>query len=760
MILYLGEQKGFQKLGSTSDLIGKNIKVISKDLSRKYVLIEDSGSILGWIDKRALYGTTYTGIVKNESLSIDSLPWGTPGFKKISNAGDYTGKILTIKGTVQGGSYLLVYADNQLLGWVDHRAIKSYVIKEVSFDAYVSGKGFSIDSLPWGEPGFKKVGSTTHIYGQKVKVTKATPTETYYLLSQDGVDIGWVDHRAIFTMNTITVNYSTYVSSAWYSIDSLPWGTPTFTKLDTSTTYVGHPVIVTAESQNRAYALISWKGKELGWVDKNALGLSGSSYSGIFINGNNSISNVPVGSIEHTQVSKTNQYLGQEIEVKGTTKDGVYSLVHLNGSYLGWVDSRSISKFTYKTTNINQEIGSTNYSIDSLPWGVQGFKKIGSTVNLVGLNVNITKISNDNNYYFVRSNGKNIGWIDKRAFGLTPASYSFYLTQGHFSIDSLPWGTVGFTRIATTNSYIGKELQVVATTREGTYLKVSYNGNMLGWIDYRSGKRLHEKPYTQVSSLLNGYSIDTLPWGTHGFQRIGLTASYVGKQVTATKQSSDGNYVFITAAGMPSGWVDKKALKQTRTVFIDVGHGASDPGAQYYGIKEKDINLQVSMKLKSELEAGGYRVIMSRIGDTYMDYKTERSIMANKSGADIFVSVHHNAMPGNSNVNGIETFFYEYEPDYPSKVNQAMHNNPDRLLKSAALANAIHNNLIKDTRAYDRKVKSGSYAVLRETALPAILVELGFMSNQAELNKLTTVSYQNTLAKAMKNGIDGYFKTY
>ena len=134
--------------------------------------------------------------------------------------------------------------------------------------------------------------------------------------------------------------------------------------------------------------------------------------------------------------------------------------------------------------------------------------------------------------------------------------------------------------------------------------------------------------------------------------------------------------------------------------------------------------------------------------------------MANKSGADIFVSVHHNAMPGNSNVNGIETFLYEYEPDYPPKVNQAMHNNPDRLLKSAALANAIHNNLIKDTRAYDRKVKSGSYAVLRETALPAILVELGFMSNQTELNKLTTASYQNTLAKAMKNGIDGYFKTY
>lgn len=151
---------------------------------------------------------------------------------------------------------------------------------------------------------------------------------------------------------------------------------------------------------------------------------------------------------------------------------------------------------------------------------------------------------------------------------------------------------------------------------------------------------------------------------------------------------------------------------------------------------------------------------MSRTTDIHIDYTVERSRIANKSGADIFVSVHHNAMPGNSSVNGIETFYYEYNPAYPSRINQDMHNDATRLLKSATLANEIHKSLIFATGAYDRGVRRDTFAVLRETALPAILLELGFMSNETELNKLTNSTYQSKLSDAITSGVNAYFRTY
>ena len=81
-------------------------------------------------------------------------------------------------------------------------------------------------------------------------------------------------------------------------------------------------------------------------------------------------------------------------------------------------------------------------------------------------------------------------------------------------------------------------------------------------------------------------------------------------------------------------------------------------------------------------------------------------------------------------------------------------------MKSSILANAIHNNLINYTGAYNRGVRRDTFAVLRETALPAVLLEFGFMSNPSELNKLKTEGYQNTLSRAVTNGVKGYFETY
>ncbi|CYT85671.1 cell wall hydrolase/autolysin [Streptococcus suis] len=201
-------------------------------------------------------------------------------------------------------------------------------------------------------------------------------------------------------------------------------------------------------------------------------------------------------------------------------------------------------------------------------------------------------------------------------------------------------------------------------------------------------------------------------------------------------------------------------LPSTRsyTVYIDPGHGGRDSGASYGGVHEKNLALSVSNKLRENLLQYGINVLMTRTGDYDVDFKTERSRMTNASNADLFISIHFNATgAGVSNSTGIETYWYQYDPEYQPKINKEMHNNPTRLAESEILANKVQESLIKETGAVDRGVRRETFAVLRETAIPAILVELGFMDNPSELQVIKQDSYHTRLAKALAQGVMNWY---
>ena len=194
------------------------------------------------------------------------------------------------------------------------------------------------------------------------------------------------------------------------------------------------------------------------------------------------------------------------------------------------------------------------------------------------------------------------------------------------------------------------------------------------------------------------------------------------------------------------------------TIYIDPGHGGVDSGASYGGVYEKNLALSVANKLKANLIQLGYQVLMTRTADYNVDFKTERSQMANQSNADLFISIHFNAtgLPS-SDATGIETYWYQYDPEYQPKINAAMHNDPTRLAESEILANQVQTSLISGTGAVNRGVRRETLAVLRETAIPAILVELGFMDNPSDLQKIKQDSYQTKLANALAQGVDKWY---
>ena len=195
-----------------------------------------------------------------------------------------------------------------------------------------------------------------------------------------------------------------------------------------------------------------------------------------------------------------------------------------------------------------------------------------------------------------------------------------------------------------------------------------------------------------------------------------------------------------------------------KIVYLDAGHGGYDPGASYFGISEKSLTLAIQSRVKAKLEAEGYQVVTTRTSDTYVDL-ADRSRAANASESDIFVSIHINAS-GSSAAQGIETYYYQPYAEYPSRINATYHANPTRLSMSDTLANAIQSSLINATGAQNQGVKRQTFAVLRETTAPAVLLELGFLSNPQEAARLNTSAYQETLANAIVAGIKRYYSIY
>jgi N-acetylmuramoyl-L-alanine amidase len=178
----------------------------------------------------------------------------------------------------------------------------------------------------------------------------------------------------------------------------------------------------------------------------------------------------------------------------------------------------------------------------------------------------------------------------------------------------------------------------------------------------------------------------------------------------------------------------------SKKIAIDPGHGGTDPGAVGpTGLKEKDVNLQIALKLKAKLEAQGHTVVMTRDKDETVSLE-DRVKKANEANADIFVSTHCNAAE-NPNAKGTETY------RYPGS------------LKGKKLATEVQKELVNALETDDRGVKEGTYYVLKHTKMPAILAEVAFISNPGEEEMLKTDETREKAAQAMKKGIDTYFST-
>lgn len=217
------------------------------------------------------------------------------------------------------------------------------------------------------------------------------------------------------------------------------------------------------------------------------------------------------------------------------------------------------------------------------------------------------------------------------------------------------------------------------------------------------------------------------------------------------------------------------------TAVLDPGHGGELDGAiSPRGDKEKDLTLQIARRVKRRLEQQGGRVVLTRTGDTRVPL-ANRAAVANALSADLFVSVHLNSMPTAASrraSSGVETYFLSADASDAGAAASAARENADRLagepqpdpddpvaailddLQSAdalsgssRLAYAVHDKLVAALRAENRGVKQAPFYVLAGARMPAVLLEVGFISNEAEAARLRSAAHQERIAQAVAEGV-------
>ena len=295
---------------------------------------------------------------------------------------------------------------------------------------------------------------------------------------------------------------------------------------------------------------------------------------------------------------------------------------------------------------------------------------------------------------------------------------------------------------------------------DGSYVKNQWLQIKGKWYHFRKYGELDTNKwigsyYVKADGMMaeNEWIYDKNYGGYFYLQADGVYARNI-VTIDGKKHAFQENGLWIAEVPAPVNYGNYKNV-----VFLDPGHGGRDPGAVYNGLREKDLNMSIYRKLRSELEKLGYTVLTSRDSDVYVDYVTERSEMVNKTDADVFISIHFNAtgVPG-ANRSGVETYIYEPDEDIKPRINKVAHNDPTRLSESKRLADNIHNSVVSVAGANDRGVHGSNYAVLRETVKPAVLIELGYMDSP-EYKKISDDKYQNKLVEGIVTGLRNFYKT-
>jgi N-acetylmuramoyl-L-alanine amidase len=286
----------------------------------------------------------------------------------------------------------------------------------------------------------------------------------------------------------------------------------------------------------------------------------------------------------------------------------------------------------------------------------------------------------------------------------------------------------------------GKKAQLFLKKNEGYSIDVSQIKHFDDYMNRMYKITLPEdysKQYGQGQLSIGDGALNCIWIEQNANNQTELT--FAEKHVYAYNVSENDEYLIISLI--------KPTEKYKQIIVLDPGHGGKDPGASGNGLKEKNLNLDTSLRLNQLLEANpNIKVYITRTQDTYPTLP-DRSILANDIDADIFVSIHYNSFT--SQHKGTEVLYFPGGSDVGND------------LTSKKMAQIFQNLLVQNLGTKNRGIKSRpDLYVLRTTKMPAALIEIGFISNSEDAKKLKSDAFRQKAAEAIYEGIKMIFERY
>lgn len=814
-----GYTKGNQLTGKSAAYLNQEVKVIQEKVTNRatWAQIEVNGKTVGWMNKVGLkpiedtilssQSVHYEAVLSSAKATIFTAPGYTKNAKVTGDTSKYVNqkvKITEQKVTNRTTWFLVSLMNGTSLGWIDKNNLtlqydKVTESRAVHYDATVAEGRHDIYTIPGYTEGNQLITKSANYLNKKIRIVqeKVTDRAIWTQISLNGKVIGWMNKKGL------TVHYDTILSTKTVDIDAKVvqgqhdiYTVPGYTKdnrvIDRSSTFLNQEVKIVQEkvAKNRAtWALITINGKTIGWMNKNGLEILKINYSDIVTSSRLvhydatvSKSNQPIYSATGftsgaDEVGKTTDYLNKLVRVtqEKVTDRAIWMEISIDGKAIGWIDKADLTLqydaiLSSKMIHYDAIITAGHHDVYSVPGYTQNNEILTKSAPYVNEKVQIIeeKITNRATWLRFSVNGKVIGWMNKNGVALQPdkinstnsVHFDAVITAGHHDVYTVPGYTMGNQLIAKSSAYMNKTIQVLklAQTNRATFAQFAVDGKTIGWmntngINFKYDAVTSTKTTNYNAKVIQGqHDVYTAPGYTQGNTIIGKSSSYLNQSVKVLQEkvTNRATWALIAVNGKTIGWMNKKGL-DSMLVYLDPGHGGDEPGAISGGIKEKDLNLKVALKIEKLLVAHGYDVVMSRKTDTFVSL-SNRAQEANKIKADIFVSVHHNSFVGTSY--GIETYSY----NRLGNSTNPMSNNTKRSLESGKLSSAVHKSLLSRSGAVDRGTRTANFHVIRETNMPAILMELGYLDNASERAKLITDSYQNKLAQGAYEGIVQYFK--
>lgn len=374
---------------------------------------------------------------------------------------------------------------------------------------------------------------------------------------------------------------------------------------------------------------------------------------------------------------------------------------------------------------------------------IVGKLKKNETFEIVGNHDNWIEIKYSNRPAFISKSAKYIELLDADSKPVGPVTSFAQITTGGsdtLNVRTLPSvnGTViGKLKNGTIIDVHGKKNGWLLTTIDG----------LPGYVNEGYTKPVSESnPSSPAPGKLVGKvtvaSLNVRSGPGNQYPKLGALKRNAKVEV----QSLNGYWAEIKYNGKKA-YVHKTYLKllnqsasplKDRIIVVDAGHGGSDPGASGNGIVEKTLTLDVAKRVEAKLKQAGAKVLMTRSGDTFPSLK-ERTEFAKKNYAETFVSIHGNSFTPSAN--GAEVYY-----DTSGNPN----GNESRIL-----AQYIQNNIVRMANMTDRGVKDTGFYVVKNNNVASVLVELGFMTNKADAEKLK--KNPDIFAEAIFQGLVQYY---